>query len=73
MQYVIQVLSAILIGLAIGVILGPRYPVRFIGSLIAIALSLIALFTTAWVYLAAGTIVFLVVLAIPAGASSSRT
>ncbi|MFA7670223.1 MAG: hypothetical protein WCX93_12830 [Burkholderiaceae bacterium] len=73
MQYVIQVLSAILIGLSIGVILGPRYPVRFIGSLIAIALGLISIFTSSWVYLAAGTAVFLVALLMPAGASSSRT
>lgn len=72
MQYVIQVLSAILIGLSIGVILGPRYSVRLIGSVIAIALGLAAIFTTNWVYLAAATAVFLVALLLPAGAERAR-
>lgn len=72
MQYVIQVLSAILIGVALGVVLGPRYPVRFIGALIAIALGAIAIFTSNWVYVAAGTAVFLVTLATRGAASSSR-
>ena len=73
MQYVIQVLAAILIGISIGVVLGPRYPVRFIGSLVAIALGLIAIFTSAWIYLAAGTVIFLVALGIPAATASSRS
>lgn len=72
MQYVIQVLSAILIGVSIGVILGPRYPVRFLGSIAAIVLALIAIFTGAWVALAAGTVVFLAVVALPASPSRSR-
>lgn len=72
MQYVIEVLSAILIGVAIGVVLGPRYPVRSVGALIATGLGLIAIVTTNWVFLAAGTAVFLVSLALPAGPASSR-
>ncbi len=70
MQYVIQVLGAILIGISIGVILGPRYPTRLIGSLIAIALGVVAIFTSGWIYLAIGAAIFLVSLAIPAGASA---
>lgn len=73
MQYVIQILSAILIGLSIGVILGPRYAVRLAGSVIAIALGAITIFTGNWVYLVAGTVVFLVALALPAGEARSRT
>lgn len=72
MQYVIQVLSAILIGVALGAILGPRHAVRSIGSAIAVALGLVALFTANWVLLLAGTVVFLVVFALPGGTPASR-
>lgn len=70
MQYVIQVLGAILIGISIGVVLGPRYPVRFIGALAGIALGAVAIFTSNWVYLAIGTAIFLATLALPAGSSA---
>jgi len=73
MQYVIQVLAAILIGISIGAVLGPRSSARFIGSLIAIALGAVAIFTTNWVYLAIGTAIFLAAMALPAAASSVRT
>lgn len=73
MQYIIQILAAILIGISIGAVLGPRHTAQFIGSLIAIALGLVTIFTSNWIILAAGTIVFLVVMALPAGTSSSRS
>jgi len=72
MQYVIQVLAAILIGLSIGALLGPRQATRLIGSLIAIALGAITIFTANWVFLAAGTALFLLVMALPS-ATPART
>lgn len=63
MQYVIQVLAAILIGVSIGVVLGPRHTVRYMGALAGIVLGLVAIFTTNWVYLAIGTAIFLTTLA----------
>lgn len=59
MLYVIQVLSAILIGIAIGAVLGPRTPVRLASSAAAVALGLVAIFTGAWIFLAIGTAIFL--------------
>jgi len=73
MLYVIQILAAILIGVSIGAVLGPRSPARFIGSLIAIALGLITIVSGAWIYLAAGTVIFLVAMGLPANTASSRT
>lgn len=61
MHYIIQILAAILVGTAIGAILGPRNKVLFVGSAVAIALGLVAIFTASWVMLAIGTAVFLVV------------
>jgi len=61
MHYIIQILAAILVGTAIGAILGPRNKVLFVGSAVAIALGLVAIFTVSWVVLAIGTAVFLVV------------
>ncbi|MBB5216032.1 hypothetical protein [Parapusillimonas granuli] len=61
MHYIIQILAAILVGTAIGAILGPRSNVLFIGSIIAVALGLAAIVTASWVLLAIGTAVFLVV------------
>ena len=66
MIYVIQVLSAILIGISIGVLLGPRHTMRFGGSIAGIVLALVALFTGNWVFLAIGTAIFLVSLLAPA-------
>jgi hypothetical protein len=59
MDYVIQVLSAILVGTAIGAIIGPRTRSLFIGSVAAIALGTVALVTASWVSLAIGTAIFL--------------
>lgn len=61
MHYIIQILAAILVGTAIGAILGPRNKVLFVGSAIAVALGLVAIFTVSWVTLVIGTAVFLVV------------
>ncbi len=58
MLYVIQVLAAIQIGLAIGVLLGPRHPVRLGSSILAIVLALATIVTGAWLYLAIGTAIF---------------
>lgn len=60
MQYIIQILSAILVGTAIGAILGPRNKVLFIGSAAGIVLGLVAIFTANWILLAVGAAVFLV-------------
>ena len=59
MVYVIQVLSAILIGLAIGAVLGPRTPIRLASSAAAVALGLVTIVTGAWIFLAIGTAIFL--------------
>jgi len=60
MVYVIQVLSAILIGIAIGAILGARNPMRLGTSVLAIVLGLVTIFTGSWIYLAIGTVIFLI-------------
>lgn len=59
MHYVIQVLAAILVGVSIGAILGPRNNLLLIGSLIAAALGVYAIFTASWIPLAVGTVVCL--------------
>jgi hypothetical protein len=68
MPYVIQVLAAILIGVAIGSILGPRQSLPLIGALAAIVLALVALFTGGWIWLAIGTVIFLAVQCVPTAA-----
>lgn len=60
MLYVIQVLSAILIGISIGAVLGPRTPIRLAGSAAGVALGLITIFTGSWIFLAIGTAIFLI-------------
>ena len=72
MLYVIQVLSAILIGVSIGAVLGPRQPIRLGGSAIAVVLALIAIFTGSWVFLAIGTAVFLVIMAMSPPPAEAR-
>ncbi|HLU01041.1 MAG TPA: hypothetical protein VKZ70_15015 [Burkholderiaceae bacterium] len=59
MLYVIQVLAAIQIGLAVGVLLGPKHPARLGSSVLAIILALAAIFTGSWIYLAVATALFL--------------
>lgn len=60
MDYIIQILGAILIGTSIGTLLGPRNTVLFIGTLIAIALGLATIITITWLPLALGAIVFVI-------------
>lgn len=59
MLYVIQVLAAIQIGVAVGVLLGPRHTARLGASAIAILLAIVTIVTGSWVYLALGTAIFL--------------
>lgn len=59
MHYVIPVLAAILIGTAIGALLSPRNNFLFIGSLVAIGLGAVTIFTATWTPLAIGTAVFM--------------
>lgn len=72
MLYVIQVLSAILIGISIGAILGLRTPMRLGGSVIAIALGVAAIVTGAWLYLAIGTAIFLLSMLMSGGARTAH-
>lgn len=59
MHYVIQILAAILAGTAIGAILGQRNNILLVGSIVAIALGAVAIFTASWIPLAVGTGIFL--------------
>lgn len=72
MLYVIQVLSAILIGLCVGAILGLRTPVRLGGSVIAIALGAASIVTGAWLYLAIGTAIFLLAMLMSGGTRAAH-
>ena len=73
MHYVINVLAAILVGIAIGAVLGPRNNVLLIGSLIAVALGIVAVFTASWVPLAIGTAIFLAIQAIQRDTPATQT
>lgn len=59
MHYVIQILAAILAGTAIGAILGQRNNILLVGSIVAIALGAVAIFTASWIPLVVGTGIFL--------------
>ncbi len=59
MHYVLNLLAVILMGTAIGAVLGPRNNLLFISSFIAIALGAAAMATFSWMLLAIGTAVFL--------------
>ena len=59
MIYIYQILSAILIGVSIGSLLGSRNPIRMGGAVIGIVLALITIFTGSWIYLLIGTAIFL--------------
>lgn len=58
MHYIIQILAAIMIGTAVGTILGPRNTVLLIGTVVAIALGIATLITASWLPLVIGAIVF---------------
>jgi hypothetical protein len=72
MHYVIQILSAILIGISIGALLGQRTNVLLVGSLIALALGIAAIVTASWIILVIGVAVFLVAQAMQGSTSSVR-
>ncbi len=70
MVYVIQVLSAILIGIAIGALLGARPAARLVGSLAAIVLAILTIVTGSWMLLAVGVAIFLAAMLVPAGSTA---
>lgn len=71
MQYIIQILAAILIGTSLGTILGPRSNLLFMGCLVAIALGVLTIITPSWLPLVIGTVVFLVVCVVPGSTRSA--
>src|SRR5690606_36314529 len=73
MIYIYQILSAILIGVAIGTLLGSRNTIRRGGAIIGIVLALIMIFTGSWIYLLIGTAIYLLSMGtVRDGASHSR-
>lgn len=60
MDYIIQILGAILIGTSVGALLGPRTTVLLIGAVIAIALGIATIVTITWLPLTLGAIVFFI-------------
>lgn len=61
MHYIIQILAAILMGTAIGAMMGSRNKALLVGSAAAIALGVVTLFVPSWWPLGIGTAIFLVV------------
>lgn len=59
MQYIYQILAAILIGLSVGALLSKRNTTLMVGSLAGIALGAVAMFFPSWLPLAIGAAVFL--------------
>jgi hypothetical protein len=70
--YVILTLAAILMGTAVGSLLGPRNKVLFLGSLITIALCIVTFVTGAWLPLAIGTAVSVAMHSVQRDATLSR-
>ncbi|MYN14320.1 hypothetical protein GSY71_14345 [Pusillimonas sp. TS35] len=64
MHYIIQILAAIVVGTAFGALLGPRSSKLFFGSIVAIALGVAAIFTTAWLPLAGAAAVLFIATAL---------
>lgn len=60
MDYIVQILGAILIGTSVGTLLSPRNTVLLIGSVIAIALGIATIITITWLPLTVGAIVFVI-------------
>lgn len=56
MHYVIQIIAVMLIGTAVGTILGTRNTVLLIGTVAAIALGIATIITISWLPLALGFI-----------------
>lgn len=61
MYYIIGLLAAMLIGMALGAVIGRRNNLHFIASLITIALGAATIITASWVPLVIGTAIFLAV------------
>ncbi len=59
MYYVTLTLAAILIGISIGALTGPRNKALLIGSLAGIVLGIAALVTASWHLLAIGAAIYL--------------
>ncbi len=72
MLYVYNVLAAILIGTAIGAVLGQRNSLARITCLIAVILGVVSLFVASWIPLAIGLVVFLIGQGMQRDASSAR-
>jgi len=72
MLYIYNVLAAILIGTAIGAVLGQRNSLSRITCLIAVVLGAVTFFVHSWIPLAIGTAVFLTGQGMQGDASSAR-
>ncbi|TFL15188.1 hypothetical protein CSC67_00175 [Pusillimonas caeni] len=72
MLYIYNVLAAILIGTAIGAVLGQRNSLARITCLVAVVLGAVTFFIDSWIPLAIGTAVFLVGQGVQRNASSAR-
>lgn len=60
MIYIYNLLSAILIGLSIGAVIGQRNSAALVTGVIAIVLAVITIVTNMWILLAVGLAIFLV-------------
>jgi len=72
MLYIYNVLAAILIGTAIGAVLGQRNSLARITCLVAVVLGAVTFFIDSWIPLAIGTVVFLIGQGMQRNASSAR-
>lgn len=72
MHYIIQILAAMLIGTAIGAMLGPRNNALFFGSIITIVLGVVTIVMPSWWPLSAATVVFLIVQGMQRAPSPAR-
>jgi hypothetical protein len=70
--YVILTLAAILMGTAVGALLGPRNKALFLGSLITVALCIVTFVTGSWVPLAIGAAVSIAVHSVQRDTEVSR-
>ena len=72
MLYIYNVLAAMLIGTAIGAVLGQRNSLARITCLVAVVLGAVTFFIDSWIPLAIGTVVFLIGQGMQRNASSAR-
>ncbi len=57
MHYIIQIIAAMLIGTAVGTLIGSRNTVLLVGTVVAVALGIATIVTISWVPLVLGFIV----------------